>query len=558
MSQTKSSPSPAKKAEDPKDPLREGVETVVFVIVLVLMLQLFVAQAFVIPTGSMAETLYGHHKDVVCAQCGYSFPLNASREVEEGRQRVTGYQCPNCQYEYDGKLPSPASGDRVIVSKISYHLQQPERWQVPVFKFPGESQDRNLEQRQLRADLSEELQSWIDRYPNMPLDGPIDRWEPKNYIKRLIGKPGETIGIGRGDLFVSTQIDYPEADFPRPANPADRWIHRFMWRQQRTDWDYLQQENFDILRKPPEICLAMRRIVYDNDYQAKDLIGKLAPRWGADPQAPEGWNADDPKAPRVFTHQGDQLSYLRYQHLMPNWADPKRSTPAPITNSMGYNLYRPSDPYDQSFWVPDLMIECDVRVEDPKAVVVLELARGLDRFRARFDMAKQRCSLVRKTPTGEDILSSLDVDFRQPGEYHLRLANFDQRLTVWVDGDVLDFGDAGDYQPTPIDRFEIADQHGQGWVKDYDIDRPARIGVQGVATVSHVQLWRDTYYTLSRDAQPDTLLETYYVQPDCYFCLGDNSAASQDSREWGTVPNRLLIGRAVLVYWPWYRIGLIR
>ena len=32
---------------------------------------------------------------------------------------------------------------------------------------------------------------------------------------------------------------------------------------------------------------------------------------------------------------------------------------------------------------------------------------------------------------------------------------------------------------------------------------------------------------------------TMYVQPGHYLCLGDNSTASSDSRDWGLVPQRL-------------------
>src|SRR6266404_2021358 len=60
----------------PKDAKREIVETVVFVVVLVLLLKAFVAEAFVIPTGSMAETLYGYQKLVTCPKCGKNFPVN--------------------------------------------------------------------------------------------------------------------------------------------------------------------------------------------------------------------------------------------------------------------------------------------------------------------------------------------------------------------------------------------------------------------------------------------------------------------------------------------------
>src|SRR4029079_12280199 len=64
-------------ATESKDAFREGVETVVFVVVLVLLLKTFAAEAFVIPTGSMAETLYGYQKLVKCPQCKYTFHVNA-------------------------------------------------------------------------------------------------------------------------------------------------------------------------------------------------------------------------------------------------------------------------------------------------------------------------------------------------------------------------------------------------------------------------------------------------------------------------------------------------
>src|SRR4051794_7520638 len=60
--------------EEPKDSVREVIETVVFVVVLVLLLKTFLAEAFVIPTGSMATTLLGYHRNVTCEQCGYRFP----------------------------------------------------------------------------------------------------------------------------------------------------------------------------------------------------------------------------------------------------------------------------------------------------------------------------------------------------------------------------------------------------------------------------------------------------------------------------------------------------
>src|SRR5437870_205493 len=82
-----------------KDSLREIVETVVFVVVLVLLLKAFVAEAFVIPTGSMAETLYGYQKMVKCPKCALEFPVNCSQEVDPQQGPpipVVGCICPNC------------------------------------------------------------------------------------------------------------------------------------------------------------------------------------------------------------------------------------------------------------------------------------------------------------------------------------------------------------------------------------------------------------------------------------------------------------------------------
>src|SRR5215472_9201180 len=165
---------PAGKAPSPaaqvQDGARELVETVVFVVVLVLLLKSFVAEAFVIPTGSMAETLYGYQKIVTCPKCHEVFPVNCSIEVDPqqfpNNTDVVGCTCPNCRYEIDfkkeGMKPPWHTGDRVLVAKSVYDLKllpgdKPKRRDVVVFKYPKEPQ---------RA------------------------FTPMNYIKRLIGLPG--------------------------------------------------------------------------------------------------------------------------------------------------------------------------------------------------------------------------------------------------------------------------------------------------------------------------------------------------------------------------------
>jgi signal peptidase I len=48
------------------------------------------------------------------------------------------------------------------------------------------------------------------------------------------------------------------------------------------------------------------------------------------------------------------------------------------------------------------------------------------------------------------------------------------------------------------------------------------------------------------------------VPKNSYFVLGDNSASSMDSRYWGFVPRKNVLGRAILIYWPPQRIRLIK
>src|SRR6266404_381579 len=47
------------------------------------------------------------------------------------------------------------------------------------------------------------------------------------------------------------------------------------------------------------------------------------------------------------------------------------------------------------------------------------------------------------------------------------------------------------------------------------------------------------------------------VPQDQFFVLGDHRSSSNDSRSWGMVPRSFIYGKAVFVYWPLDRIGLL-
>ena len=54
---------------------------------------------------------------------------------------------------------------------------------------------------------------------------------------------------------------------------------------------------------------------------------------------------------------------------------------------------------------------------------------------------------------------------------------------------------------------------------------------------------------------PDTLIS---IPKGEYLVFGDNREASSDSRHWGTVGKKLLVGRAVVRIWPPTAVGIVK
>ncbi|MGB7587934.1 MAG: signal peptidase I [Solirubrobacterales bacterium] len=68
----------------------------------------------------------------------------------------------------------------------------------------------------------------------------------------------------------------------------------------------------------------------------------------------------------------------------------------------------------------------------------------------------------------------------------------------------------------------------------------------------------DEPYTEPCGAAPAcNLPKPIVIPPDSYFMMGDNRGASDDSRFWGPVPRKWIIGKAFATYWPLDRIGLL-
>ena len=557
------SPSPAPTEKEPAKPRgetpRDTIEAIVGAILLAFLIRGFEAEAFVIPTGSMAPTLMGRHKEIACPQCGFVYAVNASEEVEGVRSgspmslRVASGTCGNCRFQADLSQEPSFKGDRILVDKTGYDLPfrpgagGPSRWDVVVFRFPEEPE--------------------------------------VNYIKRLVGLPGESVRVWYGDAYI------------KPPNG----------------------QAFEIARKPLEHQAAMQLMVYDDRLRPNALKDQeIWKRWV--PGKVEAWTEDatQPGRFRASSVPGE-WSELHYEHKVPDpgqWGAILTNEPLPrspratlITDFSSYNTnlsasnadlsgevsYEQESAWFQPHWVGDLTVSSRLELEKAEGKVRYELIEGGVVHRAEFDLASGQVVVT----TGGKKLGETATAVKNPGTYAIQFANVDNRLTLWVDGEPI-FGDGLAYEDDP-------ENHPLPTLDDL---KPVRIASLGAAAaVSDLVLTRDIYYTVKpgvsdfghtwdggmprnpvelfdfladplKVAALDPLKkgEVYRIGEDRFMMFGDNSPRSRDGRDWNEsdrleppdavagdeesrgwdttnrrsweVPRKLITGKAFAVFWP--------
>ncbi|MBU2541910.1 MAG: signal peptidase I [Candidatus Omnitrophica bacterium] len=73
--------------------------------------------------------------------------------------------------------------------------------------------------------------------------------------------------------------------------------------------------------------------------------------------------------------------------------------------------------------------------------------------------------------------------------------------------------------------------------------------------VENSRIRANTYFNEGPYGGADRIVD---IPDNSYYCLGDNSSSSRDSRYWGFVNERFLTGKAFLIYWPLNRMRIIR
>ena len=68
---------------------------------------------------------------------------------------------------------------------------------------------------------------------------------------------------------------------------------------------------------------------------------------------------------------------------------------------------------------------------------------------------------------------------------------------------------------------------------------------------------KDTYIASCGGSPDCDFPKSIVVPPGDYFMMGDNRGQSDDSRFWGPVPNKWIIGVAFFTYWPPDKIGFL-
>jgi len=459
------------------------LEWLITAFILAFLFRSFVMEAFRIPTGSMADTLMGAHFRLGCPECGYEYThgfvpqrYNLPEDTSPSESvQLPPVRCPSCGcvQHYHASDPARAlvyNGDRILVLKCLYQFSAPKRWDVVVFKNPTNP--------------------------------------TQNYIKRLVGLPGEMIEIVDGDLYIDGRI----------------------------------------ARKPPMVQEGLWMPIYDNDFQ---------------PMRPEQSTFNNNLRPwqMPFDLKASQWTVDREHDPTRLHLDGPADRPSVLTyGAPSANDFQASCAYNDLGMgnMPacgDLMVRFCVDFNAPTGQAGVTLTRYGIRYQGSVD-AQGRMEVAQITGDERSVLDSADLKERPSGSPLLvKFSHADHQLVLQVGRQRL---------VRDLDGSRSAAGGREG------ADPRVQIFGAGRLTIAHLAIFRDIYYTsqtphYSRPFSHATEGRPFQLRADEFFVLGDNSPNSEDARWWpepttatrgqrppraGVVPGDYLMGKALFVYWP--------
>jgi signal peptidase I len=329
---------------------------------------------------------------------------------------------------------------------------------------------------------------------------PVDLTKP--YVKRVVGIPGEAIQFRGGDVYANGELVRKSLAtiretripvFTHGYSPANGWAARWLVEPIANDPKLPINRN-DSVQRADDTILVDDTIVLDATTAERPAIG------------------------------------LTYRQVAL-----EDSHETPITDWLTYN-----GPPRRGRTQPahDFQIVGDLEVRGGNGSVACRLGDGLDTVKIECPIGASELCGVQMMPDGGNTPHEATGFVLQPGRtYHLEFGLIDRRATLAIDGTELF---------TPIDLpvpIDLATQRG-------GVSRPLQFGVRGVSIVlKNLVLYRDIHYRaegINGTAKP------HQLAADEFFMVGDNSANSNDSREWKIpgIRDRDFIGKPFLIHQP--------
>ena len=539
----------------------------------------YVVEPYVIPTGSMAPTLLGAHERVTDPANGYSWPItswfeqrvdpNQSDPLPQQGGRLGKFDMGKFE-PIDPMTKEPVtleqgtpllSGDRIFVLRYVWPVFKPTRFDVVVFKDP---QDPS-----------------------------------RNFIKRLIGLPSEQVALIDGDVFVR-KVDEGQTQ-PVGVNTwtLPGWtIARKDERAQRTAWQTLFDSRYTPLTtrsgKPFVGPWVGGSAGWEIDGKAAYTYkgaGATTLRWNIEPDTKLDFGAFFADAGRA---RAARDALRRSWHLVDSYAFNETFPVNPEKNAQGQAIFFP---------VSDLKMTAGVEPASAGQDFAAVLRTRGHEFRGRLasEGGKYRAIVeMREAASGGAAAGAWVVLDSRPIEgvmavnavTNVEFWHADQQVQLWVEGKLAA---SGEYNWSPEQRVARVFGKTLGEIMAQDSvslsqGKSTQFGyggayckpepwmeVSGPCTMHRVSMARDLYYEpvivnqspsgvfmrSAAGAYPGQSTDKILGSAQ-YFVCGDNSPLSADARAWqmvdpwvseidstpGVVPEKLMIGKAFVVYFP--------